>query len=249
VEVAHPEVRPKFLETHVEQSWGVGGVDERQHPPLAQSGNQRGDGEHDTGSRGDVVDDRQPGSLGDSAEDLFVQAGRPVGRQRHRGHDNSRPGPRAGALGRNPDGPVGLRRDEQLVAMGQADRGQNRADPGGHIGHEDDALGISAEERGGVDVGGLQQVAQVAKERIGVAVGQPPEAVLVLQHRQRHGTESTMVEVCKPGVERPLSAHRGPVWPPEGVDEGPLLAGRRVGRTGHGIPPGLMRRVGPGHPG
>jgi len=189
----------------------VGAVDQRVHSPLGQPPDQFFDRKHDCRGAGHVIDQRQPGALGDAAEHgLDDLSGRRDG-DRHL--DDHEPG--AALLGHVAGhvvaGVVAVVGSQQLVAWLEAERSEHRVDPGRGVGHEHQVLRLGADQRGQRLPRAIEQARQLADQepdRLGLHL--PPQLGLPLEDRPGTGPEGTVVELHDGRVQGPsILAERG----------------------------------------
>ncbi len=183
----------------------VGAVDQGVYPALLQFGDDVGDGEHQGGRAGDVVDESESGAVGhgrrDGCRDL-LRIGEGEG---DAGDDDLDPGPPGDEVDGVATGVVGMVGDEQLVTGGEGEGTEHGVDAGGGVGDEDQVVGSGTEEPAQAGAGRVQQLLQVPLEeahRVGLHAA--PDTVLGGEDGLGRGAEGPVVEEVVVRIEDPV---------------------------------------------
>ncbi len=207
VGVAGPPGGGEPAQIDLDHARRVRSVDQRVDPAPVELPDDGLDREHEGGGRGDVADEREPGSLADRLEVRLHHLGRVLDRERHP-HDSQR---RAIPLRRRTHGVEGgvvlVVAREQLIAGLEPDRRQHRRHGRRRVGHEHDPLRIGVEEPGDLEPDLVQPRLELAvQEPDGLRLQPLAPHALRLQHGRRARTERAVVEERDVGFEEPRAA-------------------------------------------
>ena len=94
---------------------------------------------------------------------------------------------------------------EELIARRKLERAHHRVDADGGVGHEGEIVPVGADENAQRGAGVVEEPLQVAEELPRLPLGPGAQLGLLLQHRQRAGSEGAVVEEIGLPIERPVA--------------------------------------------